>query len=56
MEPQTQGNGAIPLKGRAMKHLSPLTQTPKAADSLFRLMFETKVELMEENTFLKEIL
>ena len=38
-----------------MKHLSPLTQTPKAADSLFRSMLESKIDLMDGNTFLKEI-
>jgi len=38
-----------------MTHLSPLTQIPKAADTVPRLMLETKFELMEEYTFLKEI-
>ena len=38
-----------------MKHIIPLTQAPKPADSIVRLMLETKYELMEENTFLKDI-
>jgi hypothetical protein len=53
---QTQGNGAIPLKGNGMKHLTTVTQTPNATESFFGLMIQTKVELMEDNTFLKEIL
>lgn len=43
------------MKGHAMKHLSPLTKSPKPADSVFSLMIQTKIELMEDNTFLKDI-
>jgi len=38
-----------------MTHLNPLTQNPKAAETVPRVMLETKIQLMEEYTFLKEI-
>lgn len=38
-----------------MKHLTPLSQTPAPAESIFRAMLETKRETIEENTNLKDI-
>ena len=38
-----------------MTHLNPLTQNPKAAETVPGVMLETKIELMEEYTFIKEI-
>ena len=38
-----------------MKHVTPLTQAPPPAESIFRAMLETKRETMENNTILKEI-
>lgn len=38
-----------------VKHLTPLTQTPAPAQSIFRAMLETKRELMEDNTYIKDI-
>lgn len=53
-DPQgTTGPG--PLKGITMKHLNPLTQAPQPAESIFRAMLETKRELMEDNSLLKQI-
>jgi hypothetical protein len=38
-----------------MKHITTLTQAPKPAESIFRAMLETKRELMEENSLLKQL-
>lgn len=43
------------MKGLDMKHLSPLTQMPQPAESVFRAMLETKREAIENNTNLKDI-
>lgn len=56
MEVSPQGNtGRDPLKGISMKHLTTLTQAPQPAESIFRAMLETKREVMEENTLIKQI-
>ncbi len=38
-----------------MKHLTTLTQAPKPAESILRAMLETKRELMEDNSLLKQL-
>ena len=38
-----------------MKHIQTMTQVPGSTDSFLSLMLGTKFELMEENTFLKEL-
>ena len=43
------------MKGIQMKHLNPLSQTPAPAESIFRATLETKRELIEDNTNLKDI-
>lgn len=47
--------GPGPLKGINMKHLTSLTQAPQPAESIFRAMLETKRELMEDNSLLKQL-
>jgi len=47
--------GPGPLKGIIMKHLTPLTQAPQPAESIFRAMLETKREVMEDNSLLKQL-
>ena len=47
--------GPAPWKGTTMKHITTLTQAPKPAESIFRAMLETKRELMEDNSLLKQL-